>query len=293
MSARDFFCSPEATATFRVLGYLGLAGFVGGSAFIAGVWKDGAGSRSAQRLLVIGVLAGLVGACGDIGCAILRLSSSMDARATLEQPFGRSFFALGLLWTLALVPLIAVLRDGTAAAHRAGWRLMVVIVGGALVFVNGETAHGAQTSPLGAVTDFVHVAAMSLWIGGLLMLVMGVLPRRDLDELDLVVPRFSKVAQAAVALVVLSGLAMLWEIVSGLPHFWGTHYADTVLTKIGILAATLAAAMLSRRWVLRRSSGARARPGLRSITASLLLESLGAVCVLAAAGSLATSSPGL
>ena len=52
---------------------------------------------------------------------------------------------------------------------------------------------GIQTG-LAIPADLVHVAGMACWLGGLVVLCVAVLPRKDVDELRTVLPRYSALA---------------------------------------------------------------------------------------------------
>ena len=50
-----------------------------------------------------------------------------------------------------------------------------------------------------------HVGGVSVWLGGLVVLLAVVLRRKHLEELRTVVPRYSQVALAAISVIIVSG----------------------------------------------------------------------------------------
>lgn len=284
-----------ALPVFRVLGYVAVALLVGGVFFLVVVWPEGADERRSRALLALSVALGLAAAAGGLWATTER-AGGMSLRVALDQPFGREYAALGVLWVLATVLVVELRQRGRAVLGRLAWRVSCVLVGGAIVVVESMTAHAFASNHrmVGLADDVVHVSAMSVWIGGLLMLTVCVLPRRRLAELDTVVPRFSRVAKRSVGVVVLSGLVLFALVVLPAHHLWGSRYGATLGIKLAVLAAALVVALGSERWVRGRRLGTRA-DDLRSVTAivaSVSAETVLALLVLAAAGVLASSSPG-
>ena len=104
----------------------------------------------------------------------------------------------------------------------------------ALVLTLGLSGHAAAGDlvPVAIVVDVVHVGAVALWLGGLLVVLAALLPRRDPDEVALVVPRFSSIAFAAVAALVVTGAFQSWRQVGGLEALTDTTYGQLLLAKL-------------------------------------------------------------
>src|SRR2546421_12109164 len=85
--------------------------------------------------------------------------------------------------------------------------------------VPGRVSHSRQGchALVGTAADFVHIAAASVWLGGLAFLCFAVLPRRDVDELALVVPRFSLVPLVCVIALISAGTPLPWRIPRSFP----------------------------------------------------------------------------
>ena len=128
------------------------------------------------------------------------------------------------------------------------------------------------------------------------MLSVCLLPRKELDELERVIPRFSRVALVSVLTIVGSGLLLLWDISRGIDGFWSTHYARVLVLKLGIFSLLMLAAMKSKQWVQKTLADAVAthrRTAVRSFAVSVGAETVLVMAVLAAASVLVTSSPGI
>jgi len=285
----------------RIVDYLGIALFLGGSGFVALLWPAGGGVRAARRVITIGWLLGVVGAAatvvlegvwaggGPIGWPLVS--------RVLATDFGRVWLAIGLLWLLGGVVLADLLQRKETAARSAAWRIGALAVGLGLLRAIGLTGHTSDAgTALVEVADLVHLLGMALWIGGLVVLLFGVLPRRRPDELARVIPRYSRLAMVSVASVVAAGVVLAWQSLGSVDALLHTDYGRILLVKIAVLAVVLAAAQASKSWVGRRLDFAvvlrgdarTVRPFIYSVTAETVLV----VFVLVAASVLVTASPG-
>jgi copper transport protein len=293
----------------RWLDYVGTAAFLGGLAFLAVVWPAGAGVSAARRLVATGWVLGLAGTVCGIGLEGVwasgrPLADAFDwdlLREVLGIHFGQVWFARLLLWLLAGVVLAGVLRDGERAARSAAWRVGAGAVGLGLLRTSGMTGHASDApNPVWAqAADLAHLTGICLWVGGLAMLLLAVLPRRRPEELGSVVPRYSRLAMISVALIVAGGLVLALEVLVsrfGLVAVLHTGYGRLLLIKIAAVVLVLLAAQASRSWVARRldfavvlrGDAATVRPFVYSVAAETVLV----VFVLFAASLLVTASPG-
>jgi putative copper export protein len=141
----------------------------------------------------------------------------------------------------------------------------------------------------------VHLTAAAIWLGGLTMVCLAVLPRRRPDELAVVLPRYSALAFTSVAAVVLAGAFMSWQLVGGLDELVGSRYGHLLLLKVAMFALVLVVARGSKHWVDRRldlavlSGGhpAAVRPFVYSVAAEVVL----AVSVVTMASLLVATNP--
>ncbi|WP_307835435.1 copper resistance CopC/CopD family protein [Streptomyces adelaidensis] len=290
----------------RWTGYVSLALFVGGLGFVALLWPGGAHEPRARALLGLawtgGLLStvaglGLQGAYGRFGGLrdALRPETFADVLAT--RP-GIVLAARALVWVLAAVVLAGLLQGGARTARSPGWCVGALAVTLGLLRTTGMTGHNAEGGEptWGAVADLVHLLGASLWVGGLVMLTVAVLPRREPGELAAVVPGYSRLAAASVAAVAAAGLMLAWQVVGSYDALLHTSYGQLLLLKTGVLAVVLVAAQCSRQWVrtrldlavLLRGDAASVRPFGYSVAAEAGLV----LVVLAVTSLLVTADPG-
>jgi copper transport protein len=302
------FTSPVKTSyvVARAVEFVATALFYGGFAFIAGLWPAGAGVRRIRTFLswvwVVGFVSTLTalvfqGAWAQ-GQTVGSSVRSPILRATLGSDFGREWSAGTLLWLLALIPLVALDRSGEQVVCALPWRVSTLVLGLGAVRVTDLASHAKETaSPvLSQLADIVHLCAIAVWIGGLVMLLVGVLPRRDAGELSRVIPRYSTLAMVSVGAVVLSGSVLAWELLGPIGNVTSTTYGHLLLLKVALLAVIGVAAFGSKTWVghrleyavvLRRES-TMVRPFIVSVAAETALV----VAVLAVASFVVTADPG-
>jgi copper transport protein len=132
--------------------------------------------------------------------------------------------------------------------------------------------HAGQKSPRGLSVplDVAHLAAASIWLGGLIGIVvfwLSVGARGRAAALAYVVPRFSAVAFCSVLLLIGTGIGQALQELPTFATLWSTSYGQALLWKIGLLAAAL---------VLAGVNLARTKPRLQGGDASapLLLRRL-------------------
>jgi copper transport protein len=132
---------------------------------------------------------------------------------------------------------------------------------------------------LGWVSTFLHIAAMCLWLAGLVVIAWGV-RRRDVEVLDAVRRRWSRLAAASVAIIVVSGVVQSWRQLPDV-HSWSSTYGrlligKTVLVAVMLLLGNLGRVALARAggdWLvtLRRSVGVELVVGLAVVAMTTLL----------------------
>ncbi|NUR29545.1 MAG: copper resistance protein CopC/CopD [Catenulispora sp.] len=289
----------------QIVGFTATALFVGGLVFLTAIWPAGAGERRTRRLLAVAWFLGLLAAAAEIPlraayAALHSVSGIFDGAAVetlLSGRLGATLIAKALLWVAGGVVLAAVLQRAESATRLPGWRLGLAAVGFGLLRTGGMPGHDDSSHPLaGAVADTVHLAGVVLWVGGLAVLLIGVLPRRRPEELAVVVRRYSNLALVSVTAIIAAGVVLAWHLIGSMDALLHSSYGHLLLVKVGIVAAVLLVAQHSKAWVRHRLDvavllhGDRAvvRPFLYSVAAETGL----ALAILTAAGLLVTSSPG-
>ena len=180
-----------------------------------------------------------------------------------RSSFGRAFSDLwGVLALLALAASIALALDVPGRVRRSGEALLAVFgVAGcaaAALALPGLAGHPSTTSPVGLMLalDWAHLAAGSIWIGGLLgllVLAAAAEPGTRVPMLAVVVPRFSRAAMGSVAVLLGTGIAASIVHLPTLSSLWETNYGKALLAKALLLACAL---------VLGAVNNLRSRPRL-------------------------------
>ena len=99
------------------------------------------------------------------------------------------------------------------------------------------------------VADMLHLASMSVWLGGLVMRVAFLLARANGTELGAIVPVWSRWATYAVGALVLTGVAQALIEVGSLDALVSTTYGWLVIAKVGLVGGLVGVAYLSCRIV--------------------------------------------
>jgi copper transport protein len=107
---------------------------------------------------------------------------------------------------------------------------------------------------------------------------------------ELALPRFSRIALAGFAVIVLTGLYQTWRQVGTLPALSATEFGRLLLIKLGGIALILVLASQARRFV-HRSQPLTERSGWPWLRRSLAVEGLLGVAVLAVATVMVNTSP--
>ncbi|WP_409332580.1 copper resistance protein CopC [Trujillonella humicola] len=250
-----------ALPTGRWIGFAGLALAVGVPAMAALCWPGGWGSGLLRRLTAAGLAAVAVGAVltflaqGPYAAAT-GLGSAADPallQATLDSELGVALLArLALTAGLALL-LLPWLRRGETPAPQ-GLLLGAVLATGLVVSTAAVGHPVAGPYPAIAVlAATAHVAAMALWLGGLVALLAALLREGvPAGEMAGALPRFSRVAATSVTVLVVSGVVQSVREVGSPDALFSTGYGRLLLAKLAVVLLVLAAAGVSRVWVQQR-----------------------------------------
>ncbi len=244
--------------------FAGLALLIGGVVFLAAVWQQGRDLTRAKWLVWSGWIAVTVTtvlgiALEGVYAAGLPLGDLFDTtvfRDVLDTRYGHVALVRLALLVLAIPLLRVLLQRRPAAEHPLPlwWKLSALVVGAGLAVTPGIAGHagtGIQTG-LAIPADLVHVAGMACWLGGLVMLCVAVLPRRNVEELRTVLPRYSALALGAVVALVVSGGYQAWRQVGSFNELKSTDYGRLLIAKLVAFAALIVAAAFSREVVNRR-----------------------------------------
>ncbi len=253
----------------KYLGYVGLVLLVGPTLVLALLWPHRLSRRGPARLIWTGT--GLI-----LGSTLLALwlqvpysigTTLFDVRVgDLRDVLGSTFGAvllirLGVICAAAF--LLRPLLKGAGGESKADLALLGVL-GVAALATWPLTGHPTASPVAGVsvVVDAIHLAAMSVWLGGLVMLVGFLLRLADERELGAILPIWSRWAATAVTALIVAGSIQALIEVSSVHGLVASTYGRLILVKIALAAAVLGVAWIARRLV--KSQSAQGKPsGLR------------------------------
>jgi copper transport protein len=238
----------------RWIGYVGLLLLVGAVLILALLWPQRLSRTAPARVIWLG--AGLIALATILELALqvpyvagggLGDIRGTDLREVLSSQYGAAhLIRLGVLGA-ALVLIRPVVRG-------KGWgadRVLLAVLGTIGVATWSISGH-PSASPVPMVTvvsDMVHIASMSIWLGGLVMLIVFLLPKANAVELGAIVPVWSRWALYAVGALVLTGTAQALVEVGTFSALFTTTYGLVIIAKVTLVAGVIAVAAVSRRIV--------------------------------------------
>ncbi|HEV7535182.1 MAG TPA: CopD family protein, partial [Acidimicrobiia bacterium] len=258
----------------------------------------------AWRLLVLAWLLTLVFQAASIsGLGLAESARPGVLGDVLRTGFGRSWLA-GLGFTLLIgLPVTALTRPGGLfGARPQTWLSLMTASAAGLALASASIGHARTESHpgLGVPSVTVHLLAVSTWVGGLAALAMlggsvwsAAAPDDRNALLREIVPRFSRLALAAVAVLIATGTLNALLDLASVSDLWHTTYGRVLSTKIVLLAVALAFGAWHLWVVPRRLAGAD--PGAaagRSFRRSSRAEVLVLAAVLVFASALVALVPG-
>ncbi|HMP42316.1 MAG TPA: CopD family protein [Roseiflexaceae bacterium] len=294
-------------AAIRWLTYLLAALAFGSLPFVLLVWRPAlrtvtaAGSAAASFAPIPHLLRRLLLAGGVLFLAANSLLFWQQAAAAADLPlvaaFGTPLLHMlggrsGLIWLVRMACTLAILAlawrmSATDEGTTSAWWLMLGL-GGVVLLTFSLSGHGAAEAEAAlpaVVADWLHMAAMVAWLGGLPPLLATIqLARRTphgLPLLQALIPRFSALALLCVAILSLSGIYAAFIHIGRPELLVSTSYGWVLIAKIGLfgLLIMLGALNLLLFSPRLRSAGLQAAAFFKhTIRAELLV---GAILLLA------------
>ncbi|MFX0594354.1 copper resistance CopC/CopD family protein [Melissospora conviva] len=256
-----------AISVAKYIGYVGLLLLTGAALVLARLWPGRLPRRGAARVLwagwglvMLSTLAGIWLQVPYVNGGGLLAVTGTGLGDVLGSTFGAAHLArLGLL--LAGLFLLRPVAAGVAGGSD---RLILALLGGAALLTWPIAGHPAA-SPVPAVSvpvDAVHLGAMAVWLGGLVMVAAFLLRRANERELAAILPIWSRWAALSVSALLLAGIVSALIEVGTPAALVSTGYGRLLLAKAGLFALVLGVAVYSRRLVERRTAE-REPTGLR------------------------------
>jgi copper transport protein len=228
-----------------------------------------------------------------------------------SSTFGHGFIDLELCFALfVLAAAIAIWLDRPDRPRRSIAELLAttgaLLALAAVLLVPAFPGHASQTRPRGLsiVLDWLHLVSGSVWLGGLmgLLVLWASLPvARRVAGLVVCVPRFSNVAIVSVIVLIGSGIGASLVHLPTFASLWVTSYGRAILVKVALLLTALLLAAVNLARTTPRLKATRNRPDigpgaarlLRRLVSGEMLLVVGAVAAAATLSSLAPPSQAL
>jgi copper transport protein len=201
------------------------------------------------------------------------------ATEVLKTTYGHMTAARAVLGLVALL----VIRTRT-------WDVVVMGLAWAFTWANAGHAGAGKWQPAALVVDVLHVASTAAWLGGLVVLLVG-LRRHWYDEAT-ALPRWSRLATWSVLALVVTGTFASLRQVGELGALTSTDYGRRLLVKVAVVGLMLLLGLVGRSYVRDHFPGpeptARQAAGLRR---SVSLEAGLGVVVVAVTALLVSTTP--
>ncbi|MBZ0283775.1 MAG: copper resistance protein CopC [Anaerolineae bacterium] len=271
--AGGFGAATQAEATIPVDGTLirwanlmSLALTVGGISFWMFVWTPSVpeGNKAVERRIGLLIWIGWL-TVGITGAFLLFMQLSLATGNPLLQGIdGDSLNSLvvntrfGQLW-LARMALWVGLAGALWFAVSDHWfRWIALMIGGAILAINSLFSHAnAAHDQLAAVSaDWLHLLAMTLWVGGLVQFISVIGPVRKhfqpaAPTLNKLVAHFTNFARVSVVALFITGLYSTWLQVGVVEGLWTTGYGQALLLKIILIIPIIGIAFVNMVYTYR------------------------------------------
>ena len=214
--------------------------------------NEGRLSTQAEKLRRMLWVCALAWSFGSFGTILFTLASILDQSISVafDPTILRSFvtqITLGqYLLFQALVGLgVAALAFRVQKILSTVFLLIVSLIGlVAPVFQSHSASSGSHGLAIGSLV--IHVAALSLWVGGAIAIAL-----LDPEDRPIAVPRFSELALWSLIAVVVSGSVNAWARLD-FQGAWNTAYAYVVIAKIAMTLALITIGYLHRTNLAKR-----------------------------------------
>jgi copper transport protein len=298
-AATDAFGSGGPTTAehlVRWLYFLALALLAGGLGFRLLIVRERFGPRAQRRfyrLLGVGAVAAL-----EVGILafLLRAEDALqlpfgdflygDLSPLAKTRFGTAFVAMTLGYALvAALVFLAWLTEREVLL----WPAFLLAIGFASgLSLSGHSAVDAGSSWLSQLADWLHLAAATLWVGGLVQLAFVVWPLEpELRRRSFL--RFSKLATLLIVVLLAAGTYLSILRLPHLSDLWSEGYGQVLLVKLGLVS--LALLWGAAHHFLVRPRLERGAPLFAGLPRSLVGESAVGMAILLVAAVLVDSKP--
>ncbi|MEZ5305556.1 MAG: copper resistance protein CopC [Pyrinomonadaceae bacterium] len=261
------------------------------------------------RLIGIFAAAGLLAISGLLAALVLQtqmvtgsFGTSQAMSVLRETSFGPPWLLQICGATVAFVLLVLASARNTIRRKIALWSAfglsLAALLGPSL---SGHARAAWDEYSLAILSDWLHLVAGSMWIGGLGVIAFAIAEAlRDTDRLaaqaslSAIIKQFTNIAIPATVLLAITGLYNTWIHVEGPSALVGTTYGLVLLAKVAISGVMIVLGGINTfllRPRLVAESGALADAGETRLFSSVRFEMLLAIIVLLLAAILAFLPP--
>ncbi|MCW2600942.1 MAG: putative transport integral rane protein [Frankiales bacterium] len=235
----------------RVAGFGALVVLLGGALFSLLLWP--AGVVRLRRLLLGAAVLETVAAAFAFAlegpyAAGVGLTGTFDTsllRAVLDVQYGvATATRIGLAAVTVLV-LLVLRRGGRALAAT----LVALGIGWAATWSAAGHAGVGEWEPYAFLFDLSHLVTVSAWVGGLVVLCLGLRGRWSSQESATILPGWSRLATWSVALLVATGVFAGVRQVGEVNALFSTSYGRLLLVKVTLVGLMLLFALVGRSFV--------------------------------------------
>jgi copper transport protein len=208
--------------------------------------------------VVVSLLGILLQGASAAGVSLWSSLKSAIVQNTLDSRFGTVWLLRAIDWALLGLALLAYLK----APSIRRWLVPPITLGAAyLASTPAFAGHASIESPVAVMfpSDFIHVLAASVWVGGVAFLVLALpVATRHLEPpertrvLLAVLARFSPVALGAVVAIAVTGLVQAYIDVRRVADLFDTTYGLLVLAKMVLLAILIGFGWVNRDRIILR-----------------------------------------
>ncbi len=271
-----------ALSATRIISYTGFVLIAGTLVFLSIVWPQG---RRIRRLVLLGAAGIALLAIGTVAGPLVEAAaydvSVADATGRLSG--AAALLRLAVLAGLALFLPDLVRRD----IHR--WRTFValsaVLVIEATMVVQGDAVTDGWRA-VKVLAMMGHLTAVAVWLGGLVVIAVVLVPGRRLADLDSIMPTFSTLATVSVVTLLVTGVVHAVAVAGGIGSLFDDAYGVTLGIKAALFAVMLAVGDRGRQYagrLARRRLAPDADDSSQPGELQTLAVTLGAEITLAAA----------
>ncbi|GIU71892.1 MAG: hypothetical protein KatS3mg003_1371 [Candidatus Nitrosocaldaceae archaeon] len=257
--------TPESLARFPgLVGQYIIVGIGFGSIYI---WRSSIkdGSLKYDLAKIVPILNVLSGKLYIIGI-ILVIASSFAMLIVQATTLGIGFIETigtgfgNIVLVRLIISFIAAGIYPLVKKDNDAYKIIILLIGFALLATISLMGHGAAVSPLVTGIDMLHNALAAIWIGTIFYLAFSVMPSLKRIEADLrtamislIIPRFSKVTVVALGILAVTGPSLLFFIETDLNLLLSSSYGMLLAVKLALIGVMLGAGAFNQFEVHRKA----------------------------------------